>query len=82
MSYQIILHKRAKKFLDRLPDGEKRRIVEAISKLPTVGDIKPLTNGGGVYRLRVGGYRVIYTVEHDKLIVYIVEIGNRGDVYK
>ena len=35
-----------------------------------------------LYRLRVGSYRVIYTVENDLLIVRVLTVGNRGDVYK
>lgn len=33
-------------------------------------------------RLRVGDYRIIYTVEHGELIVYVIDIGNRGEIYK
>ena len=36
----------------------------------------------GEYRLRVGSYRILYTVENDVLIVRILNAGNRGDVYK
>ena len=68
--------------MQKQPPAQQKRIMEAVHKLPETGDIKPLTNSGGLYRLRVGAYRVIYTVEHDKLVVYVVEIGNRGDVYK
>lgn len=35
----------------------------------------------GFYRLRIGDFRVIYTVENDRLIVRVVEIGNRGQIY-
>ena len=36
----------------------------------------------GLFRLRVGTYRVLYTIENDVLIVRVLDIGNRGDVYK
>lgn len=36
----------------------------------------------GYYRLRVGDYRVIYTIDNGHYIVCVVDIGNRGDIYK
>lgn len=80
--YQIIIKKPAKKFLDKLPLQEKRRILLAIEQLPLVGDIKKLQGTSDYYRLRVGSYRIIYTVDHGELVICIVAAGNRGDVYK
>ena len=80
--YQIIIKKVAKKFIDRLPTNEKRRIVSAIERLPNGEDIKKLKRHDGLLRLRVGEYRIIYTVDHGELIVYVIDAGNRGQVYK
>lgn len=82
LMYQIIIEKPAKKFLDKLPLHEKRRILFAIEQLPHVGDIKKMQGQKDYYRLRVGSYRIIYTVDNGKLIVRIVAAGNRGDIYK
>lgn len=79
--YRIVVMKPAKKFIDKLPLNEKRRIAEAIQKLPDSGDIKKLEGTSGKYRLRVGSYRIIYTVDHGQLIVCIVDAGNQGQVY-
>ncbi|KAF6509620.1 transposon site-specific recombinase [Geobacillus stearothermophilus] len=35
----------------------------------------------GLYRLRIGTYRVLFRIDHDERIIYIEAIGNRGDVY-
>ena len=78
MSYQIIYDKPALKFLRKQPPDQQRRLVEAIHKLPNQGDIKPMAGRAEEYRLRVGPYRVLYTV----LVVQVLSIGNRGDVYK
>ena len=51
--YQILIKKRAKKFFDKLPATEKRRIVEAIERLPEGEDIKKLRGYESVLRLRV-----------------------------
>lgn len=81
MMYQIILLKRAKKFIDRLPMNDKRRIVAAIELLPEGTDIKPMKGNPSLYRLRVGDYRIIYAVDNGQLIVYVIDAGNRGQIY-
>ena len=80
--YAHIIKKRAKKFIDRLPKSEQARIVDAIEKLPDEGDIKPLRGHDDLFRLRVGPYRLIYSVDNGRLIVYIADADNRGDIYK
>ncbi len=82
MSYRIIIEKPAMKFLEKQPQAQRDRLLKAIYKLPDVGDIRRLMPFTGLYRLRVGTVRVIFTVENDVLIVRVVEIDNRGDVYK
>lgn len=80
--YQIILKKKAQKFIDKLPANERRRVVFAIERLPNGEDIKKLKGYDDLLRLRVGDYRIIYTVDNGKLIVFVIDIDNRGDIYK
>lgn len=70
------------KFLAKQPKPQQERLLKAIFKLPSEGDIKPMTGYDGLYRLRVGAYRVLFTVENDILTVRVLQIGNRGDIYK
>ena len=79
--YKIIIKKPAKKFIDKLPINEKKRLVAAIEGLPDNGDIKRLQGYDGYYRLSVGSYRIIFYVDNGELIVYVVDIGNRGQIY-
>ena len=81
MKYRIVIRKPAKKFIDKLPADEKRRMVSAIEKLPEGSDIKQMKAHPGLYRLRVGQYRVLYTVDNGELTVIVVNAGNRGDIY-
>ncbi len=81
MTYQILIRKHAKKFIDALPQSEKRRIVEALRKLPDQGDIKRLQGYDELFRLRVGSYRIIYSVDGEKLIIIVIDAGNRGQIY-
>ena len=79
--YRIVVKKPAQKFIEKLPLNERRRIVEAIEKLPGGEDIKPLKGHPGMLRLRVGNYRIIYTVDNGELTVYVIDAGNRGEIY-
>lgn len=80
--YKIIIKKKAKKFIDKLPKNEKSRIVSAIEKLPNGEDIKKLKGYNDLLRLRIGDYRIIYTIDNGNLIIYVIDVGNRGDIYK
>ena len=79
--YQIVIKKRAKKFIDRLPNNEKKHVVTAIERLPNGEDIKKLKGHDDLLRLRVGEYRIIYTVDHGVLIVIVIDADNRGQIY-
>jgi len=80
--YQIIIKKKAKKFIDKLPVNERKRVVSAIEQLPNGEDIKKLKGYDKLLRLRVGSYRIIYSVDNGKLIVYVIDVDNRGEIYK
>ena len=80
--YTIVFKKRAKKFIDGLPANERLRIVKAIEKLPDSGDIKSVKGYDELFRLRVGDYRIIYSVDNGRLVIMIIDAGNRGQIYK
>lgn len=79
---RIQIDKPAMKFLAKQPKPQQERLLRAIYKLPDEGDIKAMVGSDGLYRLRVGDYRVLFTVENAILTVRVLQIGNRGDVYK
>ena len=80
--------KTAAKALQRMEKKLRNRIHEAIKGLtqqPPVGDIKPMEGKpAGRYRLRVGGYRVIYRYDEKgaMIILYVIDVGPRGDISK
>ena len=83
MKYAIVIEKPAEKFIMRLPKSEKERILRAIHGLPDRGDVKRLQGkkSKGLFRLRVGDYRIIYSVDGGRLTVFVVDAGNRGQIY-
>lgn len=82
MNYTIQIQRPAEKFIAKLPRPDKERVLRAIAKLPGEGDRKAMQGHPGLYRLRVGNYRILYTVDNGKLVVCVIGAGNRGDVYK
>jgi mRNA interferase RelE/StbE len=48
----------------------------------TTFDVKALQGHAARWRLRIGDYRVVYTVEGGQLIIWVLAVGNRGDVYR
>lgn len=70
--------KQAEKFLKKQDAPTRNRILDAIHELPA-GDVKKLQGRNG-YRLRVGGYRVIF--DENGSIVCIERIQSRGQIYK
>ena len=80
--------KSAAKALQRMEKKLRNSIHDAIKGLtqsPPVGDIRPMQGyKDGRYRLRVGGYRVIYRYDNKgaMVVLYIIDVGSRGDIYK
>ncbi|MCL2198651.1 MAG: type II toxin-antitoxin system RelE/ParE family toxin [Defluviitaleaceae bacterium] len=81
MRHKIVIDKAALKFISKQPLKEKNRLLKSIYNLPE-GDTIKMSGKHNMFRLRVGSYRVIYSIEEGKLIIRIIEVGNRGDIYK
>ena len=68
-----------------MPKTIARRFITAFDALASGQapglDIKKLTGRDG-YRLRIGEWRALYRVENDQLIIEVVKMGPRGDIYK
>ena len=84
---KTILLKPARKAFDKMDMKTRKRLIDGIKgleQIPAVGDIKPLSGIIGKYRLRIGSYRVIYSYGTDSelIILYVEDIGSRGDIYK
>ena len=81
--YELIYSPSALKQLEKLEHNIKERIVVALERLrirPKSCDIKKLVGMQG-YRFRVGDYRIIFDMEKDKLIILVLQIGHRKNIY-
>lgn len=84
MSYDLLIERRAQKQLARIPEPDCGRIIAAVRELaeePRPEGVKKLT-GREALRIRVGNYRIIYEIHDEKLVVLIIAIGHRRDIYR
>lgn len=83
-SYELVFKKSVAKDLRALPKRDVQRIVERISAL--ADDPRPpgceKLSGFERYRLRQGVYRIVYEIEDGRLVVLIVKVAHRRDVYR
>ncbi len=82
--YNIVLSKQAQKSLDKFSDKIAEPIFDAISALstnPRPHGFKKLKGRDG-YRIRVGNYRVIYDIYDMELVIDIITLGHRKDIYQ
>ena len=84
MTYTVRLDRGPKKFLDALHGDIYNRIISALRALsenPRPHGVKKLKGYRDYWRIRVGDYRVIYTIQNDLLLVVVIRIGHRREVY-
>jgi mRNA interferase RelE/StbE len=82
MTYQIFFTDKAKKQLEKLEKVDQERIVKSLERIrirPEAHITKLVGDPG--YKLRIGDYRVILEIEKDKLIILVLMIGHRKNIY-
>lgn len=85
MSYEVKFSRGAKKQFSKLPIDVQQRIQTKINELaiePRPNGVKKLQGDDNSYRVRVGDYRVVYELDDDVLIVTVIKVGHRSDIYK
>ena len=84
MSYQVVLARSAEREFLALPAVVKQRIASALQKLaeqPIGRGARKLSQGPG-WRIRVGDYRILYTIDKSSRLITVYAIGHRRDVYR
>ena len=85
MSYKLFIDDKVIKDLKQIDKLWQKKIIEVINtkivENPYLG--KPLVgNLSAYYRLRVADYRIVYEINDDKVVVIVIKIGHRKDIYK
>ncbi len=85
MSYRVEFSKGAKKQFRKLPSNIQKRIQAKIDELaiePRPNRLKKLQGADNSYRIRVVDYRLVYEIKDDVLLVIVIKIKHRSEVYK
>ena len=83
--YEVKFSKKATKAYRKLPENVRFRIDQKIDYLrdtPRGHDTKKIAGHDNAYRTRVGNYGIVYEIEDEKLLVWILDVGARGSVYE
>ena len=85
MIYQVELSPAAAKQLRKLDVQARRRVqvaIDLLAQTPRPPGAKKLVGGDGEWRARTGSYRIIYEVEDNVLLVLVLAVGHRREVYR
>ncbi len=83
--YRIEISRTAEKQLGKLPRLDQMRVVTAIRGLaddPLPKGSRKLTGYEDVFRIRVGRYRILYSISGKELVIIVLKIGHRKDIYR
>jgi len=84
-SYRIEVSATAERQIRRLPHPDQirvLRVIQALSADPRPPGCRKLSGYDDVFRVRIGRYRVLYSIEDRRLIVIVLKVGDRKDVYR
>jgi mRNA interferase RelE/StbE len=84
LNYTILIERSAQKDLSKIPQHNRDSIISEIRNLsinPRPQGSKKLVNRDA-WRIRVGDYRIIYEINDEKLIILVVALGHRKDIYR
>lgn len=85
MVYRVEVMPQARKALHKLPPAVASRIIAALDELvhnPRPRGAVKLANTADAWRIRIGDYRVLYEIEDQRLLVYVIRIAHRRDAYR
>jgi len=84
-SYRVVWRRSAERELRSLPREWIARVValaESLADDPRPRGCRKLSGAERTYRFRTGDYRLVYTVEDDRLVIEVVRVGHRREVYR
>jgi mRNA interferase RelE/StbE len=85
MAYRLIIEREAVKAMEKIPVRDRERIgrtIDGLAENPRPSGAEKLSGFDDVYRIRSGVYRIVYQVRDEVLLVLVVRVGHRKEVYR
>jgi len=85
LSYRIEIKRSAAKALKKIPKANRKRIVDKIDSLaesPPNPDTTKMKGNDPFHKVRLGDYRIVYEIQEDVLVILVIKIGHRKDIYR
>lgn len=85
MTYQVEIVPAAKRQIKKLVNQTQELIIQRLEELaenPRPHGVLKMEGEENLYRIRVGDYRIIYKIQDRVLLIVVVKVGHRGDVYR
>ncbi|MET8908403.1 type II toxin-antitoxin system RelE/ParE family toxin [Micromonospora sp. NPDC004551] len=85
MTYKVEIRPSALKSIDKIDRQSRARVlrrIQALAEDPRPAGCEKLTNEDNLWRVRAGDYRVVYQILDDALLVTVVRVGHRSQVYQ
>jgi mRNA interferase RelE/StbE len=85
VSYEVEIAPAAKRQIKKLPYDIQQKVVAKLEELafePRPDGVKKLEGSDNLYRVRLGKYRIIYEIQDGLLLVTVVKVKHRSDVYR
>lgn len=85
MSYRVLIRPSAERDLSRIDPSHRRRLaakIDALSTNPRPGGCVKLTGSDGLWRVRVGDFRIVYSISDVIQIVEIIHVAHRREIYR
>jgi len=85
MSWDLQIERRAQKALKKISNPYKTNLIQAIDRLsdnPRPDGCKKLKGSESLWRIRVNDYHIVYQIKDEHLLILIIRIGHRKDIYE
>ncbi len=85
MKYRVDVQRSAAKVLKKIPEPDRKRIskkIDSLSEQLPIHEETKMKGNNPFHKIRVGDYRIVYEIQDELLVILVIKIGHRKDIYR